>query len=54
MGKMDGGSGLRQTEVLWVKIVGGYGLRYKGVVWGSGLRQTEVLWVKIVGGYGLR
>ena len=27
VGKMDGGSGLRQTEVLWVKIVEGYGLR---------------------------
>ena len=27
VGKKDGGSRLRQTEVLWVIIVGGYGLR---------------------------
>ena len=27
VGKMDGGSGLRQADVLWVKIVEGYGLR---------------------------
>ena len=27
VGKMDGGSGIRHTEDLWVKIVGGYGLR---------------------------
>ena len=40
MGKMDGGSCLRQTDVLWVKIVGGFGLRYMGVLW---VRWMEVL-----------
>ena len=32
MGKMNGGSRLRQKEVLWVKIVGGYGLRWMEVM----------------------
>ena len=27
VGKMDGGSGIRQTKFLRVKILGGYGLR---------------------------
>ena len=40
VGKMDEGSGYRQTEVLWVKIVGGYGLRKMGVLW--------VRWMKVL------